>query len=120
MTCVWDGLISILHKNNLLQNIKPLHFVTILKTLNKKCNVKVNGIKVNKKQQIENMERIKCINDLQNGYLFSGFDPVLILICELYKVNISHNYCNHVIKYEYCGVSCKTLNVYSNSGHFWS
>lgn len=118
-TCVYDGLIKILHKNNLLQNITPSHFVTILKTLNKKTNILINNKKLSSKEQIENIERIKSIDNINAGYFCSSSDPILILVCDLYKVNIIHDFNGTIINYTNKKKSNIMLKVFSNSHHFY-
>lgn len=137
MTCVYDTLIKLLNDNKLIQNVTPIQFINILQHLNKKTRVLVNGIKLTNKQQKENIERInnitilnnKIIDDGDDGYLCSGCDPILLLVCDLYNVNIIHDIQNEQSQHniiEYTCIPTKSrsqnpsifLKVYSNLDHF--
>ena len=114
MTCVWNGLIQ---KLNLL--ISPNQLCDYVKTNNKITeNVVVNDQTLTEIQQKENCERIQNISNINNGYDMSTCDPLLILISELYEVNINHIFNNCNILYKNIKAN-KNINVYSNSHHFW-
>ena len=71
-------------------------------------------------QQLEeNYQHIKDFNvkSISAGYLCSTCDPFLLLICELFKVNINHNYCGYKMKYR-INNAVKTLNFKSDRGNF--
>jgi len=132
MTCVWDSIIQSLNHDEKEyifpggSNISAMGLVEFFQKNNVETNnVVVNGEKVSKKQIEENIEWIKCINKncLGNGYDCSTFDPVLILLCELLKVDIEHKYLNNIIKYSYVKEDSNIQNkrffkFTSNSGHF--
>ena len=115
MTCFWDALRS---KLNIKKKNKD--FIGYLKECNKKeTSVLWNNSKLIKKQFEENFEHIKNfdINSINNGYDCSICDPFLILICDIYNVNIIHNYNGYTMKY-IKGDKCKNLKFKSNTGHF--
>ena len=118
MTCVWIGLIAALKSNKLIKTIPPEQFLRILKTQNKKTKTVCNGIKLTTKQKSENMLCIKSIKHIHNGYLMSTCDPVLLLVSDLYTINITHNYNRTVIKYEHPKAK-DTIVVHSSTSHFW-
>ena len=120
MSCVFTGLINALHTNKFINRVSPDKFMTNIKLLNEKTNrVTCQGQKLSKKKLIENFNRIKSIDNLYNGYLMSTEDPLLLLICQLYKVDIIHHFNGVIIKYEYKYKSKGILKVHSNLRHFW-
>ena len=104
MTCVWDSLIKGLQYAlvNDVQGMTPVKFVQYLK----KHNVPVHNVNVNhnalREQEVE--ENHKAIseldeNNLMMGYLCSASDPLLILICSLFCVNIRVHFVSTDITY---------------------
>tara|TARA_B100000401_G_C52803978_1_gene720140 strand:- start:98 stop:391 length:294 start_codon:yes stop_codon:yes gene_type:complete len=90
MTCFWDGILNTLTNDD-------------FEKFNKKTrNVIWNNEKFSKKQLDENFTHIKDFDykSIRNGYDCSTYDPFLILICELFKVNINHDYIGNMIKYK--------------------
>ena len=125
MTCFWSGLLGCLHQNDfrrigILRKPSIRNFVTLLKSRNKITeNVLWQDTKLTDKFKKECFEAVKelNVNSINNGYLCSTCDPFLILVSELFKVNIIHNYCNININYKCIGAG-KTIKVKSNKGHF--
>lgn len=125
MTCFWSGLLGCLHQYDfrrigILRKPSIRNFVTLLKSRNKITeNVLWQDTKLTDKFKKECFESVKelNVNSINNGYLCSTCDPFLILVSELFKVNINHRYCNTMIKYK-CINAVKTINVKSNRGHF--
>lgn len=130
MTCFWDGILQNLKDDDFqiaFKCNKPnnINFVKLLKdSLNesfhdKSKDINWNGEKLTKQQIKENFEHIKDYNpkSIYGGYWCSTCDPFLILVCILFRVNINHNYCGHLMKYTILNPR-KTLNFKSNSGHF--
>lgn len=114
MTCVWNGLI---HKLNLKISVCDLY--EKIKNENKITeNITINGVFLTEKQKKENYERITNINNINDGYDMSTCDPLLILISELYKVNIIHKFNKYDILYVNTQ-AIRNINVYSNNYHFW-
>lgn len=125
MTCFWDGLLGCLHPNDFSKigiSKKPstCGFVSLLKNKNKITeNVLWQDTKLTDKFKKECFDAINelDVKSINRGYLCSTCDPFLILVSELFKVNIIHKYCNVIIKYK-CINAVKTINVKSNKGHF--
>ena len=125
MTCFWDGIMKGLSSDDFKNigetktDIKGL--IRILKNRNKKTrDIIWNGKKIPEKELTENYMAVKDynINGIQNGHLCSTGDYMLLLICDLFNVNIDHKFLQKTMKYE------KTTNtnkiwVQSNKGHFW-
>ncbi len=146
MSCVWKGLIK---KLNL--HYKPLTLYNLIKKNNIKThNVHHNGLKPSEQQLEENYNRIEKLNhdEVLDGYYCSSFDPLLFLVCELYRVTIMHKYNNVMCIYEYkkseideedilhskdvikkkkkkkknkitINESIPIIKCFSDSGHFW-
>ena len=115
MTCFWDALRSRL---NLNQSNKE--FITYLKHSNKEYVIVLwNGESLSKKQMEENYEHVRDFNEnsINNGYDCSICDPFLIMVCELYNVNINHNYNGYNMKYTKDNNE-RTLDFSSDTGHF--
>ena len=125
MTCFWDGILHHLKDEDfqrVFQINKPTNknFVKILKSnLRKTKNIIWNGETLTDKQLEENYEHIKDFNvdSIHGGYLCSTSEPFLFLVCELFKMDINHNYCGHMMSYRTTNPN-RTLNFKSNSGHF--
>jgi hypothetical protein len=120
MTCVWEGILTGLKKHRLIdRNMNIDCFVQHIKSHNEIIDsVTFNGKEPTDKQKEENFERIENIGKIQSGYLCSSFDPLLFLICHLYKVNIIHNF--NAVKLRYLhDESNITLHFESNKSHFW-
>lgn len=125
MTCFWDGLLNNLKEDDfqrVFQVNKPnnKNFIKLLKNNNRKTkNIKWNGEIFSDKQLEENFIHIKDFNEnsINNGYLCSICDPFLVLICELFTININHNYCGYLMTYTNNNF-IKTLNFKSNKSHF--
>lgn len=116
MTCVWDALIRALKLN-----IQPRDFVLCLKQNNiKTVGIKCNKMELTEKQMEENILRINEINEnnLHQGYDCSTCEPILLLVCKLYNINIEHIFNNVTIIYENAEAK-NTLKFQSNNGHFW-
>ena len=126
MTCFWDGILHNL-TNDDFQRVfkvnKPSNkgLVVLLKENNSKetKSIKWNGTSLRDQEVEENYEHIKDFNvkSISGGYLCSTCDPFLILVCKLFNVNINHNYCGNMMKYEVPN-PIRTLNFSSDRGHF--
>ena len=119
MSCFWDTL-----KKNL--NIKSCtkDFIIDLKNKNSKTKLVLwNNNKLSNKQLNENYNHIKTLdeNNYNNGYYCSTCEPILFLVCKIYKVNIHHRYLNNTMIYEnkYKNTKCNTIFIHSNEGHMW-
>lgn len=120
MTCVFDGLRKALDFES---KITTPRFVEWLKMRNTPTiDVRVNGEACTQKQLEEGFERISCIDKIEQGYWCSTCDPLLMLICQLFTVDITHLFLG---KYKICytnrkNTAGKTINVASDTGHFWA
>jgi len=125
MTCFWDGLLRNLNQDdfnllNLNKNINNKDFISLLKKNNKICeNVKWQEENLNEQLLKENYEMIKDFNEnnINQGYDCSSCEPFMILISELFKINIHHNFNGNIIKYIHTEPR-KTVNYKSTQSHF--
>jgi len=126
MTCFWTGILNALKADDykFIQNKKkPMKdFINFLKAKN--CithNVYWNGQKIRDQEKIENFYGVKDYDTKQisKGHLCSTCDYFLLLISELFCVNIDHYYLNKPMRYRNLKLARKTLVFRSNYGHFW-
>jgi hypothetical protein len=129
MSCFWDGLSAAilaiipthLRQRGTFTNQDLFKFLKKHNQLVK--NVRVNNETITDQQQRENFEAIQglSINSLPNGYWCSTCDPVLILVSQLFNVDIEHKYLGVRIFYKNIGVTDPTrvIRVASDYGHFW-
>lgn len=121
MSCVWTTLIEVLKDprfnspRELLKYVKENNIDTI--------HVEWNNQQFTANQLRENKEWITNINIsvLDQGYLCSACDPLLVLVSELFSTDITHNY---------NGTSCvytntnnpdkKIVTIGSNTSHCWA
>ncbi len=128
MSCFWDGLSSAIYE------ILPTHikikgtftnkdlFNFIKKHNQLTPDVTVNNKHLTHQQMRENFTAIKnlSIETLPTGYWCSTFDPVLILLSQLFNITIEHVYLNTKIIYQNTkSTSGRTIYVASDYGHFW-
>lgn len=134
MTCFWVGIIDSISLKKMNKHLgitfidKPKchEFVSILKKKSiETTDVLWNDTELTNKQIEENLMWIKEINidKIDNGYFCSVCDPVLLLICQLFEVNIYIKFYGQTIKYTNKKIICETkknvLRFSSNSNHFW-
>ena len=127
MTCFWDGNMKALG-NDLLKNVlgcnnrpSPREFVKLLKQRSVKTyDVLCNNEQLKEQTLTENLISIKelKIESINNGYYCSACDPYLLLISQLFVINIHHNFNGTIINYINKHAT-KTVNVRSSSGHFY-
>lgn len=129
MSCFWDGILSAIKplmnythpKFHHFQTDNPHQLANSIKFYNKIVDsVTCNGELPSHSQQSENKMAIDNIdlNQINNGYFCSTFDPVLFLISDLFKVRIIHNYNGIDIVYSPIEYK-KTVCFKSDHGHFW-
>ena len=127
MSCFWDTLLNRIKKEDIqtilsLHNPAPKDFVTALKnkTISTE-NVLYGGIELSKQMKEENIEHIKEYdsNTITNGYLCSTCDPFLLLITELFQIEINHHYNKTLINYQHKINNKYTIKIQSNKGHMW-
>jgi hypothetical protein len=115
MTCVWDALIR-----GVDSKLSPHEFVSNLKLRNVPTGqVLWNGQRLSEQHILENLEWINSLEDIGNGHFCSNCDAVLLLVCQLYQVNIEHNTGTSLIRYECLSQPKPWLMCRSNRGHFW-
>lgn len=127
MSCFWDTLLNRIKKEDIhtilsLHNPTPKDFVTALKNKNISTeNVLYGGIELSKQMKEENIEHIKEYdsNTITNGYLCSTCDPFLLLITELFQIEINHHYNKTLINYQHKINNKYTIKIQSNKGHMW-
>lgn len=125
MTCFWDGLMKGLKDYDFeklnLKKTNRINLIKILKTKNiETINVFWNNKKIHKKELEENFIAVKNydISKIGNGHLCSTGDYMLLLICEIFNVNIYHKYLQKTMKYEKPNNKIN-LHFQSDRGHFW-
>ena len=125
-TCVWQSLLQGLKGDLKKLGISPnkknkAGLVNALVHKLKQNNQKVSDIIVNNTeltdQQVnENFEAIKEIKNINDGYLCSTCDPMLILVCKLFNCNIKHKYLSHMVHYENSDANFE-MELRSSLGH---
>ena len=136
MTCFWDGLISRLfskdeninkyiRQKGLLNFSRPSQkeFVDILKqNVCFTSDVLWNNQNLSQKSMQENLDWIK---DYDSSKIYQGHDcptcdPFLLLVSQLFTIDIYHNYNESFIKYTNIhNTNGLILSFMSNTGHFW-
>lgn len=125
MTCFWDGIRSALclEDYEYLKIKTPNNHPSLIESLKGKAKMTDSiiwqGSKLKKQEKEEHLIAIGVydIGKISNGHLTSTCDSFLLLLCELFKLNITHNYCGTIINYT-CENPRKTLNFQSDKGHF--
>lgn len=123
MTCFWNSLLSGIPKDLFLEHSisQPIHLVVYLKKYNLKTDhVKFNGVFLSEKRKDENFEAISSFqsNSIYGGYFCAFEEPFLFLVCELFKINIHHNYNGYIAHYIYDGITPnKCIYLRSNTRH---
>jgi len=125
MTCFWDGILKSLKKDDfdfIGESKNPNHiFINMLKKrVLPMTHVLWQGNTIQDREIKEHLDAIKNydIHEIHNGHLTSTCDSFLLLICELFQVDIMHHYMHHDIYYKYNGTSRKILHFSSSNGHF--
>ena len=127
MSCFWDTLLRNIKKEDItnvlgISSHTPLDFCSALQTNNCKTgNVLWNGSKLTGKQYDENIEWINEYkpDTIQNGYDCSVFDPFLLLITELFRIEIMHVYNGIMIDYKHREETKYKIKLQSNKNHMW-
>tara|TARA_B100001093_G_C26852261_1_gene1025642 strand:+ start:2752 stop:3141 length:390 start_codon:yes stop_codon:yes gene_type:complete len=127
MTCFWDGILQALDTSDFQvvgcnNRLNRQQLINLLKTKNVEIeDVTWNGNKLTRQEMKEHFNAIKDynINNIYQGHLCSPCDSFLLLISQLFNVNIKHLYLNVNIEYKNEKVQRKTLKFASNHGHFW-
>jgi len=125
MTCFWDAIRSSLSLEDYeySKQIPATNHPELIEILKKKSiyteSVSWQDSKLRKQEMDEHIETIKVydITKIQRGHLTSICDSFLLLICEIFHLNIVHNFSGTLIKYT-CQNPRKTLKFKSNRRHF--
>ena len=131
MSCFWDAILNKIRQEdfkiilNLKEKPSPKDFA---KALQKK-NIKTEGIMWNsqflsQKQLDENYQHIHNydISTINQGYDCSICDPFLLIICELFQINLKHIYLDKTIDYTHkqnVFNNNYTISLQSNKNHMW-
>ena len=121
MTCFWDGILKGLNSKGFCFNSNK-ELIEFLKNKNKKTkDVMWNNSLLREKEMGENYEAVENYNIkyIHNGHLCSCCDYMLLLICDIFCVNIDHQYLNKLISYKKIKNKDK-LTFRSNRSHFWN
>lgn len=125
MTCFWTGLMKCLTPADyqflrVPQPLSELEFVTRLKRQNKPPTSVIWQQQRMSTQLIQESTAAVAAFDastINRGYWCSTCDPFILLTSELFRVNIHHRFCSHLITYTVSNAR-KTLYVTSDTGHF--
>ena len=128
--CFWNGILSKLNDEdfkfanfyfNKTKDSRVIFFIEQLKSKNTKTNrIQWQNTLLSKKELDENFEHVQNFNikSINKGYDCSSCDPFLLLITEIFQIEIIHQYCGNIITYKSDNPRKKVL-FYSNRGHFW-
>ena len=130
MSCFWRGLLECLKLNELNETFggtavrRPVEFAKLLKNHNTRTpHVTWQGEKLSEKQMDENVEAIRDYNisHVNSGYWCSTCDPMMCLVCEIFRVDIDHKFLRTMIRYRYVGENPRNrlIKCGNNRGHFW-
>ena len=117
MSCVADAILRTIPWNE--QHAKPSDPVALFKWLKSKnrkpVQVTWNGEKLTKQQMEENVQAISNmkLEDATSGYYTSCFEPMFFLLCEIFKINIDHNF--NGVNIKYCHKTSKITKCFSSS-----
>ena len=128
--CFWNGILCKLNDedykfaNFYFNKTKDNRAISLIEQLKSK-NLKTNKIQwqntlLSKKELEENFEHVQNFNikSINKGYDCSSCDPFLLLITEIFQLEIIHQYCGNNISYK-ADKPRKKILFYSNRGHFW-
>ena len=126
MTCYWDAILSALTVEDFKyigksKKMGRKEFIQWLKSKNSKVNnVLWQGTILTEQEKVEHHQAIKGydIGRIGGGHLTSTCDSFLLLICEVFRINIRHRFLGNAINYANSKGARKTLSFSSNRGHF--
>ena len=130
MTCFWNGLLARLSVNEINRALcvnysykpEPKEFAILLKFRAVLATDVICGERLSQKALDENLESVLNYNvdTIYNGYDCSTCDPFLLLVCQLFVIDIYHNYNGSFVKYVNTkNINGKILSVSSDKGHLW-
>ena len=124
MTCFWDGILYALTDEDYAllgeQKHGVVELIQLLKRNNRRTTaVTWNGMALSEQLLDENQTAVTAydISGISQGHLCSTCDYMLLLICELFRLNIIHVYNGNRIEYRHLA-GRKTLEFSSDTGHF--
>ena len=125
MTCFWNGIMGGLNEldfTNLGETkTTNINLIKLLKKVNKQTEqVYWNNQSLRQSELEENFIAVQNYNidGIQNGHLCSTCDYMLLLICDVFNIDIHHLYLNNTMTYTK-PTNQQKLFVQSNKGHFW-
>ena len=121
MSCFWDGILKAFNSNGWRFNSKK-EFIEFLKKENRKTRSIIwNNNPLREQEMSENFEAVKNydIKYIYNGHLCSCCDYILLLVSEIFCVDIDHWYLNRLMSYKN-KKGKKKLTFHSNHHHFWN
>lgn len=140
MTCVFDSLLRKIplqsyRRVGVYDNRKPSSVQVLLRVIKDAtknrlsdrsiASISVNGVYPSSRQVAEIREAIR-VTEIGNGYLMSMFDPLYIVVCAIFGVNIQHTWRpferagsrqSFMMNYRYSSSSTSNLNFVSTSTH---
>ncbi|AYV78795.1 MAG: hypothetical protein Edafosvirus34_5 [Edafosvirus sp.] len=135
MTCFWKGIITALGNDRIKKVLgtkmghqKKINVVKFVQSLKKNNtitdDVLCEDMELNQQLKQDNYKHVANldIKKINMGYDCSTCDPFLLLICQLFEINIQHQFNGVTIDYTNKKVKNKSykLNFGSDTGHFWS
>ena len=132
MSCFWIGLINAIDIESFQKlgytkkdRPSPGEFIQLLKShVVRTSQVKWNGNSLSAKELDENFEHVKSLNihSVNQGYDCSSCDPILLLVFQILRRNIEHNYLQkYCMLYQHNNPTTdQPLQFASNAGHFWN
>ena len=116
MTCFWQGLIKALSVNTtpalLIKHLQDNNQVV------KDVLWQTKELSYNERYQHYVAVKNYDASTKNNGYLCSSCDSFLLLVAELFRITIVHDFNNTKIAYEHKN-PVKKVQVSSDTGHFW-
>lgn len=107
----------------LSDRLQSRHLPNFFVLNNQKCdNVTVNGNELSDTFKDECLHTINTLSNyaINSGYLCSTCDPLFILTCQIFKVDIKHTHYNGFTTiYKYKGNGRCVYNFESNISHIW-
>lgn len=124
MTCFWDSILTCLNNDDFIflghtSKLNREQFIYDLKNHNKLVTTEWCGSILKNQEKNEHFQAIKNYNvkGIYNGHLTSICDSFLLLISDLFRININHRFINTNISYSVSNPR-KTLSFTSDHGHF--
>ena len=134
MSCVWDGIRDAirndytscedLHLRRVFSHkLRSDHLPNFFVLNNQICDkVTVNDEEITEQFKMECKKTIETLANypIYTGYLCSTCDPLLLLVCQIFRVHIRHTHFNGVTTiYRHKEKERCVYNFESNRTHFW-